>query len=299
MGLVKGEDVILSTPQYQDGIGNVYVPFGCARSVTFDISTDFIETSVTESGAFKTFIPSGKQYSGNIDGLVFLDKPAVAETRATTTLDLTDISDSGVFPSSGDLYALIRALEPIGWVTLFFTSTGTFANFAAFLTYMNNGINAGSSGYTSVISGNALVITARPGLGESMNSRYCQCQWSISSTPQDNLESNFSDGVNGYFPSKISLGWLYDKIISGERIQIKYYETDDDNHFLYKVCYVYIESINETSSFDNIATFTANFKGDGAPNIYYGDLLPIYRNIQTESGENLTTEDIINLTLEN
>ena len=74
MGLVRGEDVILSAISSAPG-GSAYYPFGCARSVTFDISTDFIETSVTESGAFKTFIPSGKQYSGNIEGLVFLDKP--------------------------------------------------------------------------------------------------------------------------------------------------------------------------------------------------------------------------------
>jgi hypothetical protein len=67
MGLVRGEDVILSTAQL-NGVETVLVPFGCARSVTFDISTDFIETSVTESGAFKTFIPSGKQFSGNIEG---------------------------------------------------------------------------------------------------------------------------------------------------------------------------------------------------------------------------------------
>jgi hypothetical protein len=272
MGLVRGEDVILSAYTSAEG-GLAYYPFGCARSVTFDISTDFIETSVTESGAFKTFIPSGKQFSGNIEGLVFLDKPAVAETRATTTLDLSPIEDSGIFPTSGNLFCLIRAFEPLGWVNIFSTSTGTFANFSAFLTYMNNGINASSTGYTSVISGgNSLIITARPGLGDDINGNACQFQWSLSSTPQSNIDEDFTGGVDGYYPSKIQMGWLYDKIISGERIQIKYYETDDDNHFLYKVCYVYIESINETASFDNMATFTANFKGDGAPNIYYGEI---------------------------
>lgn len=273
MGLVRGEDVILSIPQYQPGIGDVYIPIGCARSVTFDISTDFIETSVIESGAFKTFIPSGKQYSGNIEGLVYLDTPASSETRATTTIDLSNIEDSGIFPTSGNLYALIRAFEPTGWVNLFFTSTGTFANFSAFITYMNNGINAGSSGYTSVISGgNSLTITARPGLGDDINGNACECNWAIGGFYQLPIDSYFSGGVNGYNLSKINLGWLYDKIISGERIQLKYYETDDDNHFLYKICYVYIESINETSSFDNMSTFTAQFKGDGAPNIYYGEI---------------------------
>lgn len=271
MGLVRGEDVILSVQQY-NGIENVYVPFGCARSVTFDISTDFIETSVTESGAFKTFIPSGKQYSGSIEGLVFLDKPASSETRATTTLDLTDIADSGVFPSSGNLYSLIRVFEPTGWVTLFFTSTGTFADFATFLTYMNNGINAGASGYTSVISGNSLIITARPGLGSDINGNACQCQYSIGGGPTLNIDSYFLGGITGYFPSKISLGWMYSKLIDGERILLKYYETDDDNHYLQKQCSVYIESINETASFDNMTTFSASFKGDGAPTITYGEI---------------------------
>ena len=85
MGLVRGEDVILSVQQF-NGVENVYVPFGCARSVSFDISTDFIETSGVDSGNFKTFTPSGKQYTGNIEGLVFLDKPSTAEVNATATV---------------------------------------------------------------------------------------------------------------------------------------------------------------------------------------------------------------------
>lgn len=272
MGLVRGEDVILSILESQDGVGNVYVPIGCARSVTFDISTDFIETSVTESGSFKTFLPSGKQFSGNIEGLAFLDKPESNETRATVTLDLSDIADSGLFPTSGDLYSLIRAFELGSWVNLFLTSTGTFANFSAFITYMNNGINAGGTGYTSVISGNSLIITARPGLGSSINGYACQCQWSIGATPQANIDNYFSGGVAGYFPAKISMGLLYSKIVSGELFQIKYYETDDENHFLQKLCNVYIESINETASFDNMVTFSAQFKGNGLPSITYGEI---------------------------
>ena len=271
MGLVRGEDVILSM-YTQTAIGFGYVPFACARSVTFDISTDFIETSVTESGSFKTFIPSGKQYSGNIEGLVFLDKPLENETKATTTLDLTDISDSGIFPTSGELYALIRAFEPLGWVNLFATSTGTFATFADFLTYLNNGINSGSTGYTSTISGNALIITARPGLGDDINGNACQCSWSLSSTPQTNIDNDFTGGVDGYYPAKISMGFLYNKFMVGDPFQIEYFETDDNNNYLYKVCIVYIESINETASFDNIATFTASFKGNGEPNISYGEI---------------------------
>jgi hypothetical protein len=270
MGLVRGEDVILSAYTLAEG-GSAYYPFGCARSITFDISTDFIETSVTESGPFKTFLPSGKQYSGNIEGLVFLDKPAVAETRATTTLDLTEIADSGVFPSSGNLFANIFVN---GFAVLYTTSTGTFATFSDFINNLNDGINAGGSGFafTSVISGNSLIITAYSGLGASINGTQSQCNYTISPNPLVHINSTFSGGINGYYPSKIHMGWLYDKIISAERIQIKYYETDDNNNFLQKICYVYIESINETSSFDNMVTFTATFKGDGQPTITYGEI---------------------------
>jgi hypothetical protein len=270
MGLVRGEDVILSAYTAAPG-GQAYYPFGCARSVTFDISTDFIETSVTGSGAFKTFIPSGKQFSGNIEGLVFLDKPAVAETRATTTLDLTEIADSGVFPSSGNLFANIFVN---GFAVLYTTSTGTFATFSDFINNLNDGINAGGSGFafTSVISGNSLIITAYSGLGASINGTQSQCNYTISPNPLVHINSTFSGGIDGYYPSKIHMGWLYDKIVFGERIQIKYYEVDDDNHYLQKECFVYIESINETSSFDNMVTFTASFKGDGTPTITYGEI---------------------------
>jgi len=271
MGLVRGEDVILSMAEYQDGVGYVYIPIGCARSVTFDISTDFIETSITESGAFKTFIPSGKQYSGNIEGLVFLDKPKVSEVKATTTLDLTDIADSGVFPSSGNLFANIYVYVP-GILPLFISTTGTFATFADFLTYMNNGINAGPYGYTSIISGNSLIITAQPGLGATINGNLSRCQYTVFGNPLINIDSTFSGGVNGYFPSKYNLGLMYSKIISGEILGLKYYETDDDNHYLQKQCSVFIESINETASFDNMVTFTAQFKGIGAPTITYGEI---------------------------
>ena len=271
MGLVRGEDVILSM-YTQTATGFDYVPFGCARSVTFDISTDFIETSVTESGAFKTFLPSGKQYSGNIEGLVFLDKPQSNETRATTTLDLTDIADSGEFPTTGNLFCLIRAFEITSWVNLFVTSTGIFATFADFISYMNNGINTGATGYTSVISGNSLIITVRPGLGSSINGWNSQCNYEFSPAPGVNIDSTFSGGIDGYYPAKISMGFLYSKFINGDSFQIQYFETDDDNHYLYKVCQVYIESINETASFDNIATFSVSFKGNGAPNISYGEI---------------------------
>jgi hypothetical protein len=274
MGLVRGEDVILSLAQLQ-GLTEVYVPFGCARSVTFDISTDFIETSVTESGAFKTFIPSGKQYSGNIEGLVFLDKPAVAETRATVTIDYSDLVDSGFFPCIGAT-ALIDVVDPPGSIlTICNTSSAAYSSLSDYLTAINSSINGSGTGYTSIKVGNTIIVTARPGVGATINGNASYTRYNIDGNVPafpGYITDNFSGGIDAYYPSKIQMGLLYDKLITGEKIQIKYYETDDDNNFLYKVCNVYIESINETASFDNMATFTATFKGDGAPNISYGEI---------------------------
>jgi len=272
MGLVRGEDVILSTQQF-NGVENVFIPFGCARSVTFDISTDFIETSVTESGAFKTFIPSGKQFSGNIEGLVFLNKPATTETKATVTIDFSSIS--GLFPSLSST-ALINLVNPPGSsLTVCNLGAASYLTLDDYLTAINNYINAGGTGYTSTIVGNTIVITARPDVGATINGNACYTSYDIDgNTPPSPgyITDNFSGGINGYHPDRLGLGWMYDKLVTGERIYLQYYETDDDNHYLQKFCYVYIESINETASFDNMTTFSASFKGDGAPTITYGDI---------------------------
>lgn len=72
---------------------------------------------------------------------------------------------------------------------------------------------------------------------------------------------------------KYTMGGLYDLLINGTLVNVKYYETDNGGaHYLQKECSVYIESINETASFDNITTYTATFRGQGAPTITYGDV---------------------------
>lgn len=68
------------------------------------------------------------------------------------------------------------------------------------------------------------------------------------------------------------LGHMYDDIISGTEVYLTFYETDSEGHFLKKECTVYIESISEVASFDNIATFTANFIGTGFFTLTYGDV---------------------------
>lgn len=391
MGLVRGEDVILTVVQNQ-GDTPVQVPFGCARSITFDISTDFIETSVTQSGSFKTFIPSGKQYTGNIEGLVFINKPANTSpgVNATTTIDYSSVSE--LFPA-GFAGAGINVFDPDGFTNLCFLGLDPYATLNDYLTAIVNAINSSGTGYTSIVDGNTIIITARPGLGGDINGSACWVNYNIDGilppppnyrivtyfsggvsgalnatnttdfavfsthfptlnseiiitfnippsgtatvvyTETGNVYTNLTDmlndisnginssgtgytsvvngskiittappgygttcngylfeydieldtinsvnssgftgGTNGYFPDKLGIGWMYDKLISGEEIFLKYYETDDDNHFLQKQCSVYIESINETSSFDNIVTFSASFKGNGDPIITYGEI---------------------------
>jgi hypothetical protein len=269
MGLVRGEDVILTVLQNQENTP-VQVPFGCARSITFDISTDFIETSVTDSGAFKTFIPSGKQYSGNIEGLVFINKPAEAETRGFVTWDYTSIPD-GAFPDLA-AYAYIRVQVPTIDLYLCNIEAQTFTTKSDYINAIKDAVNASGTGYTAVFgSGSTLIITAAPGLGDSVNGTNCIVQIELS-TYTNNYGLSFAGGIDAYYPDKLGIGWMYDKLISGEEIFLKYYETDDDNLFLQKQCSVYIESINETSSFDNIVTFSASFKGNGDPIITYGEI---------------------------
>jgi len=271
MGLVRGEDVILSALINQDGTV-VPVPFGCARSVTFDISTDFIETSVTESGYFKTFIPSGKQYSGNIEGLVFLNKPETGEnTPATAVLDFSSLA--GFFPATASdafVYSDYPTFEAL--LLGLFTNAVDF-NIGQFLIDVRNYINffTSTTQYSCVISGNTIIITAPTSLGADINGFTTHCNYDIDGNT-GTITGTFAGGTNGFYPDRLGIGWFYDKILSGEIIQLKYYETDDDNHYLQKECNVYIESINETSSFDNMVTFTAEFKGNGAPTITYGEI---------------------------
>jgi hypothetical protein len=268
MGLVRGEDVVLSVQQY-NGVENVYVPFGCARSVTFDISTDFIETSVTESGAFKTFLPSGKQFSGNIEGLAFLNKPAGSNVRAIVTFDYSTIP-TGSFPDlAASAYINVNFGSIIDICTI---NATTFLTRSDYINAIITAINASGTGYTAELgAGNTIIIRSAPGLGDTINGSDCTFDLTVDGTNYP-FTIPFAGGVTAYSHDRLGIGWLYDKLLYSELIQLKYYETDDDNHFLYKVCYVYIESINETASFDNMATFTANFKGDGAPNIYYGEI---------------------------
>lgn len=146
MAKVKGEAVIL----YIKDLDNTEVPIGCARSITYDISQELIETSSFQQTRYRTYIPAGITWGGSVEGLVFITK------------DLDSVFDMG------------RMYEFID------------------------------------------------------NPSICKLRW---------------------------------------------YETDETGvHFLQKEGEAWIESINETASFDNMATFTINFRGTGIILFSYGEI---------------------------
>lgn len=66
--IVSGKDVIVYV--YDGGSWKIYA---CAKSCTFSVTTEFIETSVAGQGANATFIPTKNYFSGTLDGVVSLE----------------------------------------------------------------------------------------------------------------------------------------------------------------------------------------------------------------------------------
>lgn len=151
MGKVKGEDVILYITDI--ATDDEYV-IACARSITFDINQELIETSITGENRFRTYAPGAITWGGTVEGLVFIQ---------------TDL------PAPG---------------------------------------------------GN----------------------W--------------------------DLGRLYDYVtLNTQPFTLRWYEPDIEGiNYLQKTGLVYIESINETSSFDNMATFTITFRGTGTMSAKYDEI---------------------------
>jgi predicted secreted protein len=65
MGKVRGQDVVIS-------LSDDLYPVACARSVTFELSNEVIETSITGSGNFRTFKQGAIEWGGTIEGLTQL-----------------------------------------------------------------------------------------------------------------------------------------------------------------------------------------------------------------------------------
>lgn len=72
-------------------------------------------------------------------------------------------------------------------------------------------------------------------------------------------------------PDIHNLGNIYQNLLN-EKLNMRFFMLDEtQTYYLEKSLDVYIESISETSSFDNITTFSINFKGTGPITVDYGE----------------------------
>ena len=69
MAKVRGEDVVLTMSN-----GSNFVPIGCARTLTYDINQDLIETSITGNGKFRTYSPGAVSWSASVEGFTYLER---------------------------------------------------------------------------------------------------------------------------------------------------------------------------------------------------------------------------------
>lgn len=125
--LVLGENVTVF--KYESSI-NVWVPYACARSCSFNVDTDSIETSITGAGKFRTYLPVANSFTGSLEGLTQLntannlsvaDLMALQLAHTLLLMRFEDISNSGnVFTKEG--YFFITNI----------TQTASFDNVATF-----------------------------------------------------------------------------------------------------------------------------------------------------------------------
>lgn len=225
MGKVRGEDVVL----YLENIGDkCNQPIACARSITFDIQQDLIETSITGNGRFRTYVPGAASWNANCEGLVALKNI----NTITVTGQISRYENLGI---EGFIIDIPDLCIKIGG-TLIVSGTG-----AADGSYIV--LNFGTTG-----GGTETLITV--------------------TTPVPNFTT-----INAsltYQELNFGMENMYDSIIAGTNVFLEFYETDVDGNYLKKTGTAYIESLNETSSFDNMATFTVNLKGTGPIEVEYG-----------------------------
>jgi predicted secreted protein len=74
-------------------------------------------------------------------------------------------------------------------------------------------------------------------------------------------------------PDVHNLGNIYQNLLD-QKLNMRFYMQDEGaDYYLEKSLDVYIESISETTSFDNITTFSINFKGTGPITVDYGEII--------------------------
>jgi len=69
MAIVKGEGVVL---KFNDG--SELVPFGCARSITFNMTSDTIGKSTIGSGNWKEYEVVAKGWDFTVEGIIYLEE---------------------------------------------------------------------------------------------------------------------------------------------------------------------------------------------------------------------------------
>jgi hypothetical protein len=111
MSLVRGDNVLVEDFDSDSG---EWVAYGCARSCTLNIKTDFLETTIRGSGKFATFRPTKNSFTGSVEGLVNLDNPAVLSLQdlRTKQIDQTKLrlrfkrtdETGNIYSSEADFY---------------------------------------------------------------------------------------------------------------------------------------------------------------------------------------------------
>lgn len=76
MAKIKGKNVLVQI--FKEG---VWTNFGCAISVSLDVTTEMIETSEKNAGKFATFLPAKISFTGSLSGYVDLTKLSLKQFR--------------------------------------------------------------------------------------------------------------------------------------------------------------------------------------------------------------------------
>lgn len=66
---VTGENAVL-----YEYVSGDWIPYACSRSISIEFTTDMLETSVSGSGAWATFLPTKNSWTASMEGVVYLEE---------------------------------------------------------------------------------------------------------------------------------------------------------------------------------------------------------------------------------
>lgn len=185
MSLIRGENVIVA--EYI-ALVDAFVLYGCARTCDLVLDTEFLETSVTGSGKFASFLPAKMSFVGNISGLVSLNESnllSLPDLRAKqlaqekliiryarTALDGSIYNEQGSFyiksstdegPHDGiNTFGIV--LQGTGALVQDFTPTEILANVKRF-EYTGTGGEVVFTNVKDVATGNTITLAGKTVLG--------------------------------------------------------------------------------------------------------------------------------------